>query len=129
VRYWALDVIACIYDKHYPLKLVIFKQKEEDIPTEDIPKPYCKTFCGYLNENIKDGKEYPCEKCLRIEILEGIVYCTKCLHWYPIKNGILVMLPDNKRNKKSDIEFLEKYKDKIPKEIIEDGKPYNLVKG
>lgn len=129
MRYWALDVIACLYDKHYPLELVVFSKEEENIDVKDIPKPYCQTYCGYLKEKIREGKEYPCEKCLRIEIVEGIVYCPKCLHWYPIKNGILIMLPDNKRNEKNDRVFLEKHKDSIPDKILNEGKPVNLSSG
>ncbi len=126
MRYWALDILACVYCKHHPLKLVVFKKEEEDVETEDIPIPYCKTYCGYLGEKIVKEKEYPCRKCLRIEVIEGILYCPNCLHWYPIKNGIVIMLPDDKRRKESDLEFLRKYKDKVPREILEEGKPYSL---
>lgn len=126
MRHWALDVIACLYDKHYPLELLVFKHEEEDVDVKDITVPYCQTYCGYLKEEIRKDKEYPCHKCLKLEIVEGLVYCPKCLHWYPIKNGILIMLPDNKRNEKNDLEFLMKYKDKIPEKILTEGKPYNL---
>ncbi len=126
MRYWALDVLACMYCKNYPLKLYVFKKVEEDVKIEDITKPYCKSYCGYLKESIRQGKEYPCEECLRIEIVEGLLYCQKCKHWYPIKNGIVIMMPDNKRNKKSDIEFLKKHESGIPEEILKEGKPFNL---
>lgn len=126
MRYWALDVIACLYDKHYPLELLVFKYEEEDVNVKDITIPYCQTYCGYLKEEIRRNKEYPCHKCLKLEIVEGLVYCPKCFHWYPIKNGILIMLPDNKRNEKNDLEFLMKYRDRIPEKILFEGKPYNL---
>ncbi len=127
MRYWALDVLACMYCRHYPLKLVILDSVTEDISIEDITKPFCRSYCGYLKEPIVKDKEYPCEECLKIDIVEGILYCSKCLHWYPIRKGIVVIMPDNKRKKEKDLEFLEKYRDKIPREILENGKPFNLT--
>ncbi len=126
MRHWALDVLACMYCKHYPLKLVILKSVEEDVSIEGISIPYCRNYCGYLKEHIVKDREYPCRECLRIDIEEGILYCSKCLHWYPIKNGIVVMMPDNKRNKERDLEFLKKHIDHIPREVLKEGKPYNL---
>jgi len=128
MRYWGLDTIICPSCKHYPLKLIIFNKTEEDIPDKNIPKPFCRTYCGYLNRPVKEGEDYPCEKCLRIEIVEGIVYCPNCMHWFPIRDGILVILPDKKRNEQHDKAFLNKYKDKIPEEILVKGKPFNLKK-
>ncbi len=126
MRHWALDLLACLSCKHYPLKLVVFKEEVEDIDTSGVPRPYCKNYCNYLGMKIREGVEYPCEECLKHEIVEGLLYCPKCLHWYPIKNGVVIMLPDSKRRMESDIEFLRKYRDKLPEEIIENGKPFNL---
>ena len=36
------------------------------------------------------------------------------------------MLPDELRNKKEDLKFLRKWKEKIPEKIIKNGKPFNL---
>ena len=126
MRYWALDLLACLSCKSYPLNLIVFNKEIEDIDTTNVPKPYCKNYCGYLKEDIKEGKEYPCEECLKHEITEGILYCSKCLHWYPIKKGIVIMLPDGRRRKESDLEFLKKYHDRIPENILKNGKPFNL---
>ncbi len=126
MKYWALDLLRCPSCKHYPLKIIVFQQHEIEAPVIRYEKPVCRKHCGYLGKPVKQGENYPCEKCLRIEIDEGIIYCPVCLHWYPIRNGILVMMPDKKRNKQRDIEFLIKHRDKIPPEILEKGKPYNL---
>ena len=60
------------------------------------------------------------------EIVEGLIVCPKCLRWYPIRDEIPEMLPDELRNAKEDIPFLEKWSHKIPKKILEEGKPFNL---
>ncbi|MEM1587173.1 MAG: Trm112 family protein [Candidatus Bathyarchaeia archaeon] len=60
------------------------------------------------------------------EIIEGIIVCPKCLRWYPIRDEIPEMLPDELRNKKEDLEFLIKWRDKAPKKILFEGKPFNL---
>ena len=62
------------------------------------------------------------------EIKEGIIICPKCLRWYPINDEIPEMLPDQLREKKNGIHFLKKWKNVIPKKVLQDGKPFNLKK-
>ena len=62
----------------------------------------------------------------REEIVEGLIVCPKCLRWYPIRDEIPEMLPDELRNAKEDLPFLEKWRRKVPKKILEEGKPFNL---
>lgn len=126
MRYWALDFLQCIHCKNYPLKLIPIEVEERSVDTTGMEFPLCKNYCGYLGEKIVLGKNYPCDKCLRIGIKTGILYCDKCGRWYPIRNGILYMLKDSKRREESDKEFLRRYKDKIPDEILRNGKPFNL---
>ncbi len=38
---------------------------------------------------------------------------------------IPIMLPDNLRNKKEDMAFLEKWKANLPKEVLTTGLPWN----
>jgi len=59
-------------------------------------------------------------------IVDGVMICEKCKRFYPIIDEIPVMLPDDLRNKKEDLEFLRKWKDRIPKETLVSGKPVNL---
>jgi len=59
-------------------------------------------------------------------IVEGILICQNCNRWYPIIEEIPHMLSDGLRNKKEDKSFLIKNKEKIPKEILSKGKPFNL---
>ncbi|MBS7634198.1 Trm112 family protein [Candidatus Bathyarchaeota archaeon] len=74
-------------------------------------------------------KYYPLELHVfeeRDEIVEGIIICPKCLRWYPIRDEIPEMLPDELRGKKDELLFLRKWKDKIPEKILLEGKPFNL---
>ncbi|MEM1643637.1 MAG: Trm112 family protein [Desulfurococcaceae archaeon] len=126
MRYWGLDVLACIYCKQFPLRIHVLNTIVEELRVEDIPIPYCKTYCGYLNTQVTEGREYPCRECLKIEVSEAVLYCINCKHWYPVKNGIVIMMPDNRRRPEADIEFLKKYADKLPNEIVYEGLPHNL---
>ena len=74
-------------------------------------------------------KYYPLELYVfeeREEIVEGLIVCPKCLRWYPIRDEIPELLPDELRNKKEELSFLQKWKDKIPRKILLNGKPFNL---
>lgn len=59
-------------------------------------------------------------------ILEGALYCIKCSRFYPIIEEIPIMLPDELRDKKQDIEFLQKNQKKLPEKIINQASPWHL---
>ena len=59
-------------------------------------------------------------------ISEGVLFCQKCSRFYPIIEEIPIMLPDELRNKKQEIEFLENFKDKLPEKIITKANPWHL---
>jgi uncharacterized protein YbaR (Trm112 family) len=59
-------------------------------------------------------------------IVSGVLLCSECGRYYPIMEEIPVMLPDSLRNRKEDIGFLEKWKEKLPQEVVNLGKPWNL---
>jgi len=83
-----LDILACPIDKHYPLELHVFEEKEE--------------------------------------ITEGLLVCTECNRWYPISDEIPQMLPDDLREAKEDLEWLGKWKERVPVRVLNDGKPFRL---
>lgn len=60
------------------------------------------------------------------EIIEGLIRCTKCSRWFPIRGEIPELLPDELREKKIDINFLKKWKNSIPQIVYSRGKPFNL---
>ncbi len=75
-------------------------------------------------------KHYPLELLefeLRDEIIvSGVLLCSKCGRYYPITDEIPVMLPDNLRNRNEDLAFLERWKDRVPHEVVHGGKPWSL---
>lgn len=75
-------------------------------------------------------KNYPLElyelKSDKSVILEGALFCEKCSRFYPIIEEIPIMLPDELRDKKQDIEFLKSNKEKLPEKIITKASPWHL---
>jgi uncharacterized protein YbaR (Trm112 family) len=59
-------------------------------------------------------------------IIEGVLFCSQCSRFYPIIEEIPVMLPDELRDKEKDIQFLQKWHEKIPSKIIKNGHPWHL---
>ena len=59
-------------------------------------------------------------------IAEGVLYCTECVRFFPIIEEIPIMLPDELRDKKQEMGFLKKYKDKLPEKIISEANPWHL---
>jgi uncharacterized protein YbaR (Trm112 family) len=129
MRYSLINLVACPECKNFPLKLIVFEKKEEprDFKVEE---PFCDLYCGLREKYIKDIKEgeMNCKDCLRNEIVSGILICNNCNRWFPILEGIPRMLPDRLRKKKKeeDVNFLRKYVNLIPKDILESGLPHNL---
>ncbi|HEY7778453.1 MAG TPA: Trm112 family protein [Nitrososphaeraceae archaeon] len=59
-------------------------------------------------------------------IKEGVLFCSQCLRYYPVIEEIPVMLPDELRDKEKDIQFLQKWHEKIPTKITKNGNPWHL---
>jgi uncharacterized protein YbaR (Trm112 family) len=74
-------------------------------------------------------KAYPLELNVfeeKDEIVSGLLECSKCARWYPIIDEIPHMLPDDLREEKEDLAFLQKWKEKIPPRILKEGRPFRL---
>ena len=75
-------------------------------------------------------KNHPLELCEvngKDEIVsEGTLFCSKCSRFFPIIEEIPIMLPDELRDKKQEIDFLKKFKDKLPEKIITKANPWHL---
>ncbi len=59
-------------------------------------------------------------------VIEGAIFCSKCTRFYPIMEEIPIMLPDDLRDKKHEMEFLNKNKDNLPEKIITKANPWHL---
>ena len=106
-----LDILACPIDKNYPLELY------EIITREDQHNPH-KFWEGEVTREFNSRKE--------VIVNEGILFCPNCYRYYPIIDEIPVMLPDELRERQKDIEFLRKWRDKIPEKIVKFGNPWHL---
>lgn len=130
MKYRLLNYLACPYckDRGFPLEIIVFEVKEySGRSIQGVEKPLCDLYCGFMGKFIKDlGSAHICDKCIRYEVVEGILYCRSCGRWYPIINEIPRLLPDHYRSRDEDIEFLKRHEDRIPDEIKLRGKPYNL---
>jgi uncharacterized protein len=75
-------------------------------------------------------KHYPLElfevKSEADLIVDGALFCSECGRYYPIVDEIPIMLPDDLRNRNEDLEFLSKYRDRLPEKIVKTGKPSHL---
>ncbi len=59
-------------------------------------------------------------------IYEGALFCAKCSRFYPILDDIPIMLPDELRDKKLDMEFLKRNKNVLPEKITVGANPWHL---
>ncbi|HKT21686.1 MAG TPA: Trm112 family protein [Nitrososphaerales archaeon] len=59
-------------------------------------------------------------------IVDGVLLCSECGRYYPIMDEIPVMLPDNLRNRKEDLGFLERWSAKLPEKVVHGGKPWSM---
>ena len=89
-----------------------------------------------MNKTMMDILACPIDKNYPLELFEinekdnivseGALFCLKCSRFYPIIEEIPIMLPDELRDKKQEIEFLKKYKDTLPEKIITKANPWHL---
>ena len=118
MKYRLMDLLACPKCKNFPLKLTIYEIKE--YPNREFKISKCELYCSYLDKWINKEKiDTPCNECIKKEIVGGLLQCEKCGEWYPIYDEIPMMLFGELRDKKLEAMFISKYKDKLPKEILE----------
>jgi len=89
-----------------------------------------------MNKKMMDILACPIDKHFPLEIfeskskgnliVEGSLYCHECSRFYPIIEEIPILLPDELRDKKQDLEFLENNKKTLPDKIINNALPWHL---
>lgn len=52
-----------------------------------------------------------------VDIIEGLLVCGECGHWYPISNFVPELLPDHLRDWEKDIHFLSEFSKNLPKKL------------
>ena len=60
------------------------------------------------------------------KIVEGALYCQKCSRFFPIIDEIPIMLPDELRDKKQEIEFLKRNIKELQEKIVKQALPWHL---
>ena len=103
MKRWLMDILACPRsDCRSKLKLDVYKSHSVVIEGES-------------------GEE----------IDEALITCPKCGRWYPVIDGIACMLPDDSRlqgrQKTEETAFLERWKDRVPVDILKKGIPFGLA--
>ncbi len=117
VKYRLANYLMCPICKTYPLELTIFK--EVVVEDRDIQVNPCDYYCAYLDKREAEIVDPPCRECMKHEIIDGYYRCGSCGEWYPIIDKIAIMHHGEYRPKKAIREFIERYRDKIPSELIQ----------
>jgi uncharacterized protein YbaR (Trm112 family) len=124
-----LDILACPIDKNYPLDLIELHVKEfenDNLRESNFLNDDKNSKNNNLVINQENDITGEVTKDKIIVIIEGILYCNKCLRFYPIIDEIPIMLPDELREKEKDLEFLKKWKNNIPQKILSNANPWHL---
>jgi len=89
-----------------------------------------------MNKSMMDILACPIDKHYPLEIfelnskkdviVEGVLYCSKCSRFYPIMEEIPILLPDELRDKKQDLEFLKNNRKNLPEKIVANSSPWHL---
>ncbi len=128
-----LDILVCPFDKISPLELIVFKTRSntstEASRSSSLTDPDAIKKDGVNMENnktnIQDGPITT--SVLSSEIIqEGLLLCRTCMRFYPITEEIPIILPDELRDKKKDIQFLKTWKELIPNDLLKNLKPWTL---
>ena len=124
MRYVLLNLLACPMCRSFPLRLYVFEEIVID-KRFSVRTPFCDLYCARRGAYVKDLQvgELDCSECVRHDITWGILHCTNCGRWYPVIDGIPFMYPDELRVKPrirgKEEEFLKKFGDRIPPEVLE----------
>jgi uncharacterized protein YbaR (Trm112 family) len=144
-----LDVLVCPFDKESSLELIEFITKKIDkidgVAMIDPKKQNSKTEAhlkykyqisdsdsipvpnpiNEIGENKSDNTSNDRSK-YDVVIEEGLLFCNKCLRFYPIVEEIPIILPDELRDKEKDLLLLKKWSKILPDKIVKDALPWHL---
>ncbi|WP_159357618.1 Trm112 family protein [Candidatus Nitrosocosmicus agrestis] len=130
-----LEILVCPFDKVTQLDLIEFKTNSgasQETNTSPNKKDASNSNISESkkNQNITHTQDIENQRTVTAEktniVEEGLLLCKACLRFYPIIEEIPIILPDDLRNKKKDIEFLKKWKELIPKDLINNLKPWTV---
>jgi uncharacterized protein YbaR (Trm112 family) len=127
-----LEILVCPFDKVTPLELIEFEsasdsqaqtiEGEKSVP--NISDPARPNHSTHITR--EKAHSFQNETLQQTEIVyEGLLLCKSCQRFYPIVEEIPIILPDELRDKKKDIEFLNKWKERIPVDLLTNLKPWS----
>jgi uncharacterized protein YbaR (Trm112 family) len=128
-----LDILVCPFDKVSALELIVFKIRSntstESSGSSSLTNQDAITKDGVnMETNKTNHQDSPMTtSSLSSEIIqEGLLLCRICMRFYPITEEIPIILPDELRDKKNDIQFLKTWKESIPNDLLKNLKPWTL---
>jgi uncharacterized protein YbaR (Trm112 family)/cyclopropane fatty-acyl-phospholipid synthase-like methyltransferase len=94
MRYRLLDLLACPYDRHFPLELAAETVIASPAAAASV-RAKCERWCA-LRHCAPAGADvsWPCDGCLESDIVDGTLRCSSCTRVFPIRAGIPRLLPD-----------------------------------
>lgn len=106
MRQRLLDLIRCPVCGGGPFLLTVLRDEHHPIPS-DHP----------LRESDPDGDR---------EIVEAVLRCPDCARWYAVREGIPDLVRDGLRDTQEELGLLERHRDHLPADLLEEGPPFNL---
>ena len=112
-----LEILACPIDKHSPLELF-----EINVLSTN------KSSIDKQGENgiTQDERTYNHTSYDNVIVKEGVLFCSRCLRFFPIIDEIPIMLPDELREREKDLQFLLEWETKLPSKILDHGVPWHI---
>ena len=147
-----LDILVCPFDKESKLELFEIESRVPQKDEENLKKVLAQKFTDEVQQNksrqknndMESGsirKEYEEREKNKIDaysddlfadaemdivIEEGILFCNRCLRFFPIVEEIPIILPDEIRDKNKDLELLKKWSDSLPDKVVKKALPWHL---
>ncbi|MEM2795098.1 MAG: Trm112 family protein, partial [Thermofilaceae archaeon] len=93
MKYRLMDLLACPYDKSFPLELFTLKiNKYSERTITFKKKPACELYCAFQGKKIEELHSKPdCDECIKYEVSEGVLFCRVCNRWFPIIDEIPIL--------------------------------------
>ncbi|CAN5798811.1 hypothetical protein BH23THE1_BH23THE1_29830 [soil metagenome] len=133
-----MDILVCPFDKVSSLELLEFKthpnaniKSSQSAPLNE-QEPITKEGVYKDNDNNDNNNTNNQEltintSALSSEIIEeGLLLCRTCMRFYPITEEIPIIMPDELRDKKKDLEFLKTWNKSIPENLLKNLKPWTM---
>lgn len=125
-----LDILVCPFDKVTPLELLEFE-------SDSLPHDECGNLVNPENKKNKSQEISSQEGSNNNNnsnsnsnsnsiVKEGLLLCNTCNRFYPITEEIPIILPDELRDKKKDVDFLKKWREAVPRDLIPALKPWTV---